>query len=426
MDSRSGVVESGTPPGGPNWPVVMMSSGVFLWALLGKASVDRLGMPQFPIQERFVVILVVLLVPGALVIYRSRRGAWLGRHNSLATPLLVLLLGLALSSAWGIVGQEAFALEPLRDLLALGLGVGGAWLASSADPLAAARTYAWLSLVSALGLAALGLATGVAGAGQRLAVLGGGPNIYARMIGLGIVGLIFLVGTRAVPSWAILGTPVMIIPIMLSGSRGGMLSTGVAVAIGSIWILSDSIGRLRSLLWASAVCVLGLALLAGTRFGQDAAMTFQTRVVDLTLKQEYSAGRDRLYAEAVQAVGNHPLKGNGLGGFSQIMGYPEYPHNLVLDIAVSAGAVGLLALGWAVVAFVRTTVRTRASLTARYLVVSVLLVLVGAMTSGGIYDSRFIWIYAVTLGGIAARELGSAESSVPTRPGSATRSRIRT
>lgn len=71
--------------------------------------------------------------------------------------------------------------------------------------------------------------------------------------------------------------------------------------------------------------------------------TFGGEVVSSSI-EEGDEGRSIRFALAIDIWKNYPLFGVGIGGFSRIVGFANYPHNFFLEILCECGIVGLIAL----------------------------------------------------------------------------------
>ena len=111
-----------------------------------------------------------------------------------------------------------------------------------------------------------------------------------------------------------------------------------------------------------------------------------------------SNGRSSLWAQAYSTFGQHPFLGVGTGGFAALN--PEqYPHNILLEVAVELGAVGLVALLAMIGGMLarlgslwRSTVGPE-RLQVALIIALFTLALVNAFVSGAIQDNRDIWIW---------------------------------
>ena len=255
-----------------------------------------------------------------------------------------------------------------------------------------------------LGLLLLLMAAAVAGGigPGRLATLGGGPNVFGRNMGLLCVLALDRAmrghgSTRPVRheglarfAWPSIAAFAGML-VALSGSRGAMFSTAIALAC--LMILGRA--RLaRRLAVVAGFVVLALVVVATTELGAHVASSFATRVLDLFFREHYVSGRDRIYVIALEGGFEAPLVGHGLASFPAATKWP-YAHNIVLDAWFETGALGVAALALYFATAARATLVARAHerVAARWVGIdglraAALLILVASQFSGGRYDAR--------------------------------------
>jgi O-antigen ligase len=282
-------------------------------------------------------------------------------------------------------------------LIAVALALHRLGLGGQIEVLAASLRTGLLVLL--LGLAAMALLGGVGGG--RLAVLGGGPNVFGRNMGL----LCVLALERAldlVPrpisaagsprrsglvGWAVVACVAAGL-VALSGSRGAMISSFVAVSL----LLTLGRARLgRRLAVALGVLGLFLALLLFTSLGARVSEAFATRVLDLLFVDRYVSSRDRIYVFALEAGAARPLVGHGIGSFAASTPWP-YAHNIMLDAWYETGVVGVALLGL----YLGRSARVLAWLGSHgreVWLAAAVLIFVGAQFSGGRYDCRGLLVF---------------------------------
>ena len=195
--------------------------------------------------------------------------------------------------------------------------------------------------IATLAIAAIGVVASVVGPGGRLSVLGGGPNVFGRNMGLLALASLCLIfdGRRARRIIGMVAAPVATLLVLLSGSRGAMLSLFFGVVI---YLFVHRVDRrvFRSLL---AVSIVG-AIAVATQFGELAVAVFRDRFVVGLLVEQYFTHRDVLLLEAVRAGMRNPLGGLGLSGFEQVGTRGAYPHNIFAEALAEGGILGLILL----------------------------------------------------------------------------------
>ncbi len=265
------------------------------------------------------------------------------------------------------------------------------------------------------GFALLGLAAGLASGSGRLAVLGGGPNVYGRNMGvLFVVCLGVLLQGRSHRALAIAGVVAAGLLVLLTGSRGAMAGL-LAGVVALLYVRRLEISRtLLVFLLLGTV----LALVAQfTELGQSAMASFEHRVTVLTFEQNYDSGRGRLRDAALALAQRHPITGGGLNAF-KAGEFGVYPHNIGLEALSEGGLLGVLALLLAL-AFPLLSVIARLPGVDPTTAGLFMLHFTCAQTSGDFYDSRGVFLFAMLLGlQVATPRLfaGRRPAGPPTRP----------
>jgi O-antigen ligase len=250
-------------------------------------------------------------------------------------------------------------------------------------------------LLLLLALMAMAIVGGLGGG--RLAVLGGGPNVFGRNMGLLCLLALehALFGERRsgatgrrLPVWITIAC-ISAGLVALTGSRGAMIATFVAVSV--LLLLGRArLGRRVAVLLA--VVGVFIALLLFTPLGVQVIESFSSRVLDLLLRERYVSSRDLIYVFALEDGANSPVIGHGLASFAATTPWP-YAHNIVLDAWYETGAIGVLLLGL----YLGRSTRVLLSLGSRgrelWIGMSTM-ILVGAQFSGGRYDARALLVFA--------------------------------
>nr|WP_227027780.1 O-antigen ligase family protein [Corallococcus soli] len=335
-------------------------------------------------------------------------------------PLAAALVGffgyLCASALWAPAPD--FALRKVYDLgllLVMSVGFG---LAALRQPAPRVLDAFWGIVVLATGLLAL---TGVrqllgGGGGARLAVMGGGPNIFARLMGLLALGALYFWYWRG-QAW--LWIPLAatgVILALLTGSRGGTVAILAGVTT-CLVVGRVPVRRLLMLTLLATVAVTAVTLFSP--LGKALTRSVEERFLRLTLNYEqgaggasssngqvYLSGREILYASALQLGRDHPVTGAGLAAFPGL-GLGVYPHNLFLEVFCEGGAVGLLFFAGVLGAFLRTALTRRRGLDGATVGAAVL-VLLGSQSSGDLYDSRALFLLMVMASCTAVAGRGAA------------------
>jgi len=230
-----------------------------------------------------------------------------------------------------------------------------------------------------------------------------GPIALGRDGSTGILIATYLILTAPpglVRRCAMGALPLCLITLVAAGSRGPVL----AFVVGLVTLLSLAAAnrQVRRRLGALIAGLAGAAVLVpfvipGSAIGRSLS-TIIGSASGLS-----SNGRSSLWADAYATLSHHVLVGIGTGGFASLNLGEPYPHNIVLEIGLELGVVGLLAFAVMVVCVaVRLSRLWRWTglgerLEASLLIALVVSAVVNAFFSGALPDNSDIWKW----GGIA-------------------------
>lgn len=315
-----------------------------------------------------------------------------------------------LSTMWA--PDDTLAVVKASDLLVMALGLLCLRRLTLLAGVRATTDSLWRVVAVLFGaLAAIGLASSVLSGGGRLAVLGGGPNVYGRNMGLLLVVCFGAVLDGGKRGWPLVGLTVAALLVILSGSRGALAGTLVGVG-GLLFMRRVQVGRTAIALVGSSLAL--AAIVRWSSVGRSALEGFQHRVVVLTFEQSYDSGRGPLRDAALEMVARSPWFGDGLNGF-RARGHGVYPHNLELEALTDGGILGLivllLALAVPIVAIVVRSRRVDPTTAAVFL-----LHLACAQVSGDFYDSRGVFLFGMLLTLQFIQRQPAAQRPAPLRP----------
>lgn len=358
--------------------------------LLGRWTPDRL-FADATLSDLFWVVKIGALLVIALVaalpnrLARDRRTPFVG--------LFIVLMGYVFASYLWNPSTLPYADGKLADLafnFALIVAVAAGL---SREPM---RNAFWVMLIAALGLmAVIGVVTlpsAVATADQgRLSVLGGGPNIFGRNMGLLFIACLYFGLNNARFRIVCAGLAgAALIGLIGSGSRGGLAAFLVGVL--ALFALDPASRRFvltRPLIILAFFAVGGAALLVAD-VGIIAEIGTE-RIVEQTLEGGYLSMRDILFQWAWDFWLEAPAFGNGLGSFALVTPL-EYPHNILMEFLCETGIVGLLLF---LALFLSSTARQFVSANPErgLLLAVVALLFVAAQASGDFVDSRLLFLF---------------------------------
>ncbi|MCR9163435.1 MAG: O-antigen ligase family protein [Nannocystaceae bacterium] len=250
----------------------------------------------------------------------------------------------------------------------------------------------WDAFAVALGIMGLlGLVSWAGSGGGRLAVLGGGPNVFGRnMAVLLMLSLSAILAGRGKRGVWIAAAALAAVLALLSGSRGAIVGS-MAGAATLVYTKKIPLGRFVKI--AIGLAVFAWFLVTFTDMGQSALTSFEERFLKLTLEERHDAGRSAIYIHALAMGLDAPLVGQGLAAFA-VSGYHVYPHNIALEAFCEGGLVGVACLLAVLVPTLRRVFASDAEYVSRDLAVFTVL-LVSASFTGDFYDSRGVMLVAL-------------------------------
>ena len=287
-----------------------------------------------------------------------------------------------------------FAVTVLVDFVVLlGLMIVTATL-TGPDPRGAAHVFMWLMYLTGIGYAFGALAIGSTNVQGRLVFLGGGPNVFVRVVCLGALASVALAISRR-NGWFLAPLPVMLVAAVLSGSRGGLVAAAVVVPL-LLFAFRRHVRTGVASACAAAAVVVGV--MAWESVGKR--IPGVEYVIGLFEERGLSE-RPRLLEAAMDLFEQRPLFGVGIGGFYEQYGRAislEYPHNFVAAVAAEGGIVGLVLLAMTLAAIL-SGVRGVSGRSAGQICCLLGAVYIGiaSLISGDYYDSRFFWILIIVV-----------------------------
>jgi len=366
----------------------------FVATLAGRFTLTRLGINVPLLNDVRVPLFAVLLMCLALELrYAGHRPA---EGRGAATAVLLLLTYQALSACWS--PPNTARVQAVGDLGAIAVLVFVYVSLAGWDRDRVTRA----TLVCMYAAAWVYFLAAASGSGHtsngRWAALGGGPNVFVRVMGLGILAAVYLYARDGRRLGWLVAVPAFIIGALASGSRGGLVALIVTLVAAAVAILPRMAARnLGRPLVIVVVVVVVTWVVAGDTIGG----LIQQRFVDATLDQGYTSDRDVLFRMAIEVFLRNPFFGTGINGFhiaSPIGGADTYVHNLPLAVAAEGGVAGLLLLinAWYQLGrqFARVP-RAERSPESRAAVYGGLFVGVACLFSGDYYDARLMWILLI-------------------------------
>ncbi len=240
----------------------------------------------------------------------------------------------------------------------------------------------------------------------RLSILGGGPNILGRF--LGMLCLLMVAqslrqggGLRWSIAWRIVTAAVALILLLQTGSRGAF--AGLLVGLLALLVVRRMNVRLIGI---GAIVIFSFEYLFKVILDADTIEFIDERWFVTTLEEGYLSARDVLLTEAYRLWLERPVFGGGLDSFEYYtFGLDRYPHNLVMQMAQEGGIVAALLLLALIVHLILNSWHGRNHYTEIGLSMTAL-IFGCALFSGDFYDSRLMFIFGVLT--ISSADIGAS------------------
>ncbi|WIM13738.1 O-antigen ligase family protein [Enhydrobacter sp.] len=267
--------------------------------------------------------------------------------------------------------------------------------------------WLWLELLLfAIGALALFTAATSSGLPGRLSVLGGGPNIMGRFLGMLCLMMVAQslrqgAGLHWSAAWRVVVAAVALILLLETGSRGAF----VGLMVGLLTLLV--VRRMNvKLIGIGATVVLSFGYLFKVILNPNRLQYVEERWLVTTLQEGYLSERNVLLAWAYKLWLERPVFGGGLDSFDYYtFGLDRYPHNLLMEMAQEGGIIAvLLLLAWIVHVILKSwhgrNQYTEIGLSMTALIFGC------ASFSGDFYDSRLMFIFGVLT--ISSADIGAS------------------
>ena len=327
------------------------------------------------------------------------------RVTYILMPVIALLIWFVASALWTVT--EANYLSKLIDIAYLFAGL--LYVAYAVNIPDFIKVFLYTMFVSLTILSFMGLQSYLTGGlsqisaeaiidTTRLSILGGGPNTFGRQMGVLLIICVSQILTRKnamqIAMFGGVGALALML-CLLSGSRGALLATISGLAILFLGVRISA----RLLVYIVGGVVLGVvvSVLTGNTFFDSffSSEFFQNRWVNETYSAGYASGRDRLLETAFDLWMTSPVIGTGLNSFAELNATGDlYAHNVIAETAQETGLIGLSILFMVAVRFFRSSTLW-GSPTSALIVAIEFMWFTGSMTSGDLYDSRNIFVFAL-------------------------------
>lgn len=379
------------------------SAWILLWFVAGRFSLSRIGLG-------FVDIRLAILVGGLILLTgREQRSNAPSTHSARRLlGLFYLLLFIQMASLF----LTDFTLQN-RAILYDQLLLFGFLVVTSR--LEVVRRAEFEDLVGGILLVAAIYFVGGALASNgsltnRWNAFGGGSNVFGRIMGLGVISAVAFSVFRSNVRYRVAIAPLSI-GLLASQSRGAVFAIGiVSLALALILIAKKSVRPALQVLIVGAA-----AIIAVRQFAPAGYERFLFRFLSTTSRESGVETRGAIFSEAVDAWAANPLLGIGLGDFgnySDIGGETFTTHNYLLASAAETGTIGLfvvLILYASMTLSLARSIRSNLATQDIFLGSAWLFLAVASLFSGGYYDARGVWLFAMLA--LASREAIARKAS---------------
>ena len=234
----------------------------------------------------------------------------------------------------------------------------------------------------------------------------GGVNVLGRNTAIAIVIVFaFLLSSNSLFKRVIFSAIIasLVLTLFLNGSRGGLVAA--IVGITSLFFCLSLLTRLPRKYTMSVFLVIIVFLCIAYYLGNQSTL-FANRYLYGALQTESVTRRVQIYQAGTAMFLQHPFIGVGLGNYTPMTG-AIHPHNLLLDISLSAGVLALVSFLFIIIKMVKTSLRYIKQLRNHelsFLIAIFLSVLFVILTSASfsqhLVNVFTLWIFIAILGNI--------------------------
>jgi len=235
---------------------------------------------------------------------------------------------------------------------------------------------------------------------RRLAVLGGGPNIFARFVALCIIDAFYsiIIKKRFIKIFLL---PLFFAALLLSGSRGGMLAALLSLIVFLFLCRILNFQRIfRSLIFFFVIVVItGIFFAMFPKLYVSVKEAFEKRIYEQTIEERYLSGREDHYGYIMAHWSENTFLGHGLGGWKYYVGINDYPHNHVLELFYEGGLLAVMMFMVLLFFVFRKIFSLNYSYLLRIHIASFLFfILLASFFSGDFFDTRYLYSFFFLVG----------------------------
>jgi len=187
---------------------------------------------------------------------------------------------------------------------------------------------------------------------ERIAVLGGGPNVFGRLMFFGLISSLYIISCNLIINpkkikttytnyLLLLGTIMFVLGIVISGSRSVYIGTIISLLVFSFYFISKETNVIKIIKIISLIAF----------FFSFFAFTFKDKLIffyNYRMKYLFSdldggtsvLARQIMKSEAREFFLENPIIGLGISGFKELSIYKIYPHNIFYEFLSELGIMG--------------------------------------------------------------------------------------
>ena len=232
----------------------------------------------------------------------------------------------------------------------------------------------------------------LSGAGRGTVYIGG-PNVVTRILFFSLINSLYLNNIQNKSKYFILSL-LFLIGIILVGSRGGIVGAAFSLTVLFLVKFRDRL-KIKRIFTKKSLFLTANALIIMILMFKYIYRTFYERIVNLLFNNLYFSGRDIIYKETVEKISESPLFGYGLNGYTAVIGGRfNYPHNIILEVLLDVGFLGLILFSILLVFSIISIYKLR-YYAEMYISILPIYVLVVSMLSGDMYDFRYYYFWVL-------------------------------
>jgi len=245
---------------------------------------------------------------------------------------------------------------------------------------------------------------------ERIAVLGGGPNVFGRLMFFGLISCIYLISCdmklnitkkNAKRKYLFfIGITMFSLGIVISGSRSVYIGTILSLLFYSSYFISKNTNVMK-IIKLFSIFILGFSLFA---------LIFKDKLIffyNYRMKYLFSdldggtsvLAREIMKEEAKNFFLENPILGLGISGFRELSIYKIYPHNIfyefISELGITGGLIFISLIFYSIILMKRNPLsknETYKELSLPLLSSMFIFILISSQFSGDFFDNRLVFV----------------------------------